>query len=117
MPSDDTPIRSLPNIGPIVAATLEGLGLRTRADLERQGSVGVFRAVCRQLGRAPPKRFYLYGIEAALLGLPVSSLPPRRRVALAREALELPPSAPARDIRPRRIIRSRGRHRSSPRSR
>jgi hypothetical protein len=107
-PASDPPVETLPNIGAAVARVLGEIGLTHRSHLEALGSVEVYRRVAAHLGRPPPRRFFLHGIEAALLGLPIRDLPPRRRVALARAALDLPGGGPAADVRPRRTIRSRG---------
>jgi hypothetical protein len=108
LPSPDPPVEALPNIGAAVARVLGELGLTHRSHLEALGSVEVYRRVAAHLGRAPPRRFFLHGIEAALLGLPIRDLPARRRVALARALLDLPAGGPAAEVRPRRTIRARG---------
>lgn len=76
----------LRNIGPKTAAWLEGVGIRTRSDLESTGSVGAFLAV-REQGQTVSLNL-LYALEGALLGEPWDGLPgplkERLKAAVAR---------------------------------
>jgi hypothetical protein len=105
-----TELEQLPNIGPAVARRLRSLGIEDRADLEAVGPVEVYRRLRRRRRGAPPSlRHYLFGLEAALLGLSVRDLPAHRRIALVRAALDLPDSGPVTTVRPRHVIRARRR--------
>jgi DNA transformation protein len=63
----------LQNLGPKSAAWLAEVGLHTRADLERVGAVGAYRAVRAARGSASLN--LLYALEAALLEVPWTELP------------------------------------------
>jgi len=63
----------IPNVGPAARRWLRELGVATRGDLERLGSVATFRAV-RANGRRASVNL-LYALEGALLGLRGELLP------------------------------------------
>ena len=65
--SSKRPIKSLLNLGPKSSAWLTDVGILTRADLERVGSVGAYRAVV-EAGHAASV-LLLYALEGALLDL------------------------------------------------
>jgi DNA transformation protein len=69
-----TPVRKLLNLGPKSAAWLEQVGIRTRADLERVGSVAAYRKV-RDAGLESSLNL-LWALEGALLDLRWDRLPP-----------------------------------------
>lgn len=76
----------LKNIGPKTRLWLEEIGIHTRADIESLGSVEVYR----RLKASRPREVSLnalYGLEAALLGISYTELPPDLRQQL-REAAE-----------------------------
>lgn len=64
----------LRNLGRVSRAQLGRVGIRTRAELERVGSVAAFRAVERESGRRASLNL-LYALEAALLDLRGNQLP------------------------------------------
>lgn len=66
-------LTSLKNLGPKSAAWLAGVGLKTRADLERVGSVGAYRRVRESRGEASLN--LLYALEGALLDVHWTALP------------------------------------------
>jgi len=68
------PLAKLPNIGPKSAAWLRAIGIRTRAELERVGSVRAYRRVAAAAGRAVPLDL-LYALEGALLDLQLERMP------------------------------------------
>jgi len=105
----DPPLEQLPNIGPIVAARLCTLGIRTRSELEVLGPVEAYRRLRSALGVAPSIRHYLFGLDAALLGVPVRDLPRSRRSQLVRAVLDLPDLGPTQPIRTRLLGSSRRR--------
>jgi DNA transformation protein and related proteins len=72
-----TGTEKLLNVGPKSAAWLRQVGVRTHADLESLGSVGVFMKVKRAGFR--PSLNLLYALEGALLGCHWQQLPPDRR--------------------------------------
>lgn len=61
------------NLGPVSRRWLADVGVKTRADLERRGSVAVYRAV-QEKGHAV-NALLLYALEGALLGLRFDRLP------------------------------------------
>lgn len=65
---------SLRNLGPQSARWLADVGLETRADLERVGSLGAYRKVCEHRGKSSLN--LLYALEAALLDVHWTELPP-----------------------------------------
>ena len=65
--------RKLRNIGPKSAAWLAAVGIRSRADLEKAGSIGAFRAV-RASGQSASLNL-LYALEGALLDVHWNELP------------------------------------------
>jgi len=107
---DDPPVSELPNIGPTVAARLRRIDIHRRSELATVGALEAYRRM-KRLDLGPSLRFDLFGLEAALLGIPLVDLSRRRRDALARAALDLPePSTPI-DARPRYFVPARARRR------
>jgi len=105
---DGDPVVSvLPNVGPTVAEKLRAIGIETRSDLDAVGPLSAYAQLCRREGARLPVRHYLFGLEAALLGLRVADLPRSRRVELMRTAFDLPASTPSFTVRPRNIVRAR----------
>ena len=74
-PAKPAPAKSekLLNIGPVSRRWLREIGVRTRADLQKLGSVAAFKAVEKR-GHAP-NVLLLYALEGALLGLRWNLLP------------------------------------------
>ncbi|MEO1228327.1 MAG: TfoX/Sxy family DNA transformation protein [Myxococcota bacterium] len=101
-------VTALPNIGARVGRALEAVGLGSEEDLRGVGALEAYRRLCAAANRTLPRRPYLYGLDAALSGIPLSDLPVRRRVLLSREALGLPAGGLVIDSRPQVVIRSRG---------
>ena len=66
-------LASLRNLGPQSAAWLAEVGLKTREDLERTGSVGAYLRVREARGKASLN--LLYALEAALLDVHWTELP------------------------------------------
>lgn len=79
-----TPVRKLENLGVAASRWLESVGIQTRADLERAGSVRAFEKV-RAAGFAPSLRF-LWALEGALLDRRWNRLPKTVREDLRRRA-------------------------------
>ena len=69
-----TPVRRLLNLGPKSASWLEQVGIRTRADLERIGSVAAYLEV-RDAGLESSLNL-LWALEGALLDVRWDRLPP-----------------------------------------
>jgi DNA transformation protein len=67
------PVEHLPNLGSKSSAWLRAVGIRTRADLERAGSVAAYRR-CLESG-VPATLNLLYALEGALLDLRWDRLP------------------------------------------
>jgi len=74
----------IPNVGPAARRWLREVGVATRGDLERKGSVATFRAV-RANGRRASVNL-LYALEGALLGLRGDLLPEVVRANLRERA-------------------------------
>jgi DNA transformation protein and related proteins len=80
---DAVPVRKLANLGPKTARWLEEVGIQTRADLERAGSVRVFKKL--RAGGFEPSLNVLWALEAALLGVRGDRLPAEVRERLRRQ--------------------------------
>jgi TfoX/Sxy family transcriptional regulator of competence genes len=78
------PVAKLENIGPKSAAWLRAVGITTRAELERAGSVGAYRRVV-EAGFEPSLQL-LYALEGALLELRADRLPEAVRENLRQRA-------------------------------
>lgn len=74
----------IPDVGPAARRWLREVGVATRGDLERRGSVATFRAVRANGRRASVK--LLYALEGALLGLRGDLLPEVVRANLRERA-------------------------------
>ncbi|MCY2961968.1 MAG: TfoX/Sxy family protein [Planctomycetota bacterium] len=74
----------IPNVGPAARRWMREVGVATRGDLERRGSVATFRAV-RANGRRASVNL-LYALEGALLGLRGDLLPEVVRANLRERA-------------------------------
>jgi DNA transformation protein and related proteins len=67
MPSANTLLKGLINIGPTIAARLEAVGIRTVGDLRRVGPAGVYNLVkANNPGKTIPVCYYLYSLQGAL---------------------------------------------------
>lgn len=78
------PVARLHNIGPKSAAWLRAVGIETRAELERAGSVGAYRKVLA--AGFEPTLNLLYALEGALLELRWDRLPEAVRENLRQRA-------------------------------
>lgn len=76
-------ISDLPNLGPKSEEWLAELGIESRAELERVGSVEVYRLL-RQRG-IPASLNLVYAIEAALLDIHWTKLPPEMKMELRKQ--------------------------------
>jgi DNA transformation protein len=82
--ADSIPVRKLLNVEPRIARWLEEVGIQTRADLERSGSVKVFKKL-RAAGFEPAFEL-LWALEGALLDVRGDRLAPEVRERLRRQA-------------------------------
>jgi len=80
----DTPISSLPGIGPVTQGRLEETGIRTLSDLRAIGSVEAYRRLKLMFPRHVSLNA-LYGLEAALRGCHWLDLPQDVKRTLQRE--------------------------------
>lgn len=71
----DTPVNELKNLGPVSRNWLSAVGIWTRSDLERIGSIEVFLRVRETTEGAKPSLNLLYAMEAALRGIHWTQLP------------------------------------------
>ncbi len=71
----DTPVDELKNLGPVSRQWLSAVGISTRSDLERLGSIEAFLRVRETVEGAKPSLNLLYAMEAALRGLHWTKLP------------------------------------------
>jgi DNA transformation protein len=68
----------LRNIGPTIRKRLNEIGIFTRADLQRMGSVKAYRRICENHpNQTIPVCYYLYSLEGALLGAHWNEIPNR----------------------------------------
>lgn len=89
LPTSRTPIAKLENLGPKSAAWLAAVGVKTRADLQRVGSVRAFERV-REAGLNSSLNL-LWALEACLLGMPWQRLSDEQKRELrARAGLPAP---------------------------
>ena len=84
--TSDIPIEYLRNLGPTSAAWLEELGIDSKADLQRFGSVVAYRLVRQRRGRCSLN--LLWALEGALTGTDWRELPVDTKERLRREAEE-----------------------------
>jgi DNA transformation protein len=81
------PIRELANLGPKTEEWLAGIGILTRADIERVGSVEIYR-VLRSRG-VPVSLNLVYALEAMLIGVHWTKLPASLKIELKTAIREL----------------------------
>lgn len=81
------PVRRLRNLGPTSSAWLQEAGIHTRADLEREGSLGAYARML-EAGVAPNLNL-LYALEAALMEIHISHLPAVVKSSLRERSLVL----------------------------
>lgn len=67
----------LPGIGRMLADKLESAGIASPAELERIGAVEAWRRIYHSDASFPPK--WVYSFEAAIKGVPVNSIDPKRK--------------------------------------
>ncbi|MCE1190767.1 MAG: TfoX/Sxy family protein [Acidovorax sp.] len=77
---DESPLRSLPNLGPASERMLHAAGIRTPGDLRALGAVPAFLAV-RRAGRKPSLNL-LWALEGALSGRDWKAVAQHERTAL-----------------------------------
>ncbi len=83
-PSD---LIGLRNLGPTIIRRLAEVGVRSKADLQRLGAVGVYRRIrAASGGRTVPACYYLYSIQGALMDLHWDDLPDDLKTELRKEA-------------------------------
>lgn len=80
-------LSGLRNIGPTVRNRLNEIGVHTRADLERLGSVEAYKRICANYpNKTIPVCYYLYSLEGALMDTHWDALPMTIRDALYAQA-------------------------------
>ncbi|SET15252.1 DNA transformation protein [Nitrosomonas marina] len=85
MPISD--LENLRNIGKVVANRLRGVGIYTRADLEKRGAAATYLAIRdANPGAILPRCYYLYSLEGALRDVHWDALPEEVKRALSIEA-------------------------------
>ncbi|HNU06536.1 MAG TPA: TfoX/Sxy family protein [Pyrinomonadaceae bacterium] len=82
-----TPISELANLGPKSEAWLNEIGIFSKADIERVGSVGIYRLL-RARG-LPASLNLVYAIEAMLIGEHWTRLPANQKAELRATIREL----------------------------
>jgi len=93
MKNDNPTVDQLPNLGPAGANLLRAVGVHTRRDLQRLGSIAAYRLL-RQHGHRAGLRL-VYAIEGALRGMEWNRLPAGLKADLkARAADALKPRCP-----------------------
>jgi DNA transformation protein and related proteins len=71
----DTPVEELKNLGPVSRQWLATVGIHTRNDLERVGSIEAFLRIRDTQEGIKPSLNLLYAMEAALRDLHWTQLP------------------------------------------
>lgn len=81
------PVTELKNLGPRSVEWLASIGVETRSDLERIGSVAIYARL--KADGLPVSLNLLYAIEAALLNIDWRELPGETKAQLKYETLRL----------------------------
>ncbi len=81
------PLAKLKNLGPRSVEWLESIGIRTRDDLEKIGSIEIHRRL--KAAGIPASLNLVYAIEASLLDLDWRELPAELKAQLRYETLRL----------------------------
>lgn len=81
-----TPVTSLPNIGTTLGRRLALIGIATRDDLAKTGSVRAYQLLCDREQRRLPVCYNLYSMEAALRGHDWRLLGPNDKARLKQAA-------------------------------
>jgi DNA transformation protein len=69
-------LAQLRNIGPTIRKRLNEIGVYTRGDLQRMGSVKAYRRICENYpNQTIPVCYYLYSLEGALMDAHWDELP------------------------------------------
>ena len=87
-PSDDSDLKSLPNIGQEAAGLLQTVGICTPDDLRHAGSVAAAIRIAEIRPTDPPCRSMLCGLEGAIRGVRWHSIPEADRDRLWQEYKE-----------------------------
>ena len=71
-------LRQLRNIGPTICKRLNEIGVYTRKDLQRMGSVRAYQRICENYPNLTiPVCYYLYSLEGALMDAHWDDIPRR----------------------------------------
>lgn len=81
------PIRDLENLGPKTEERLAAIGVFTKADIERIGSVGIYRLL-RSNG-IPASLNLVYALEAMLIGVHWTKIPASLKIELKNAVRDL----------------------------
>lgn len=69
-------LAQLRNIGPTIRKRLNEIGIYTRADLQRMGSVKAYKRICQNYpNQTIPVCYYLYSLQGALMDTHWDELP------------------------------------------
>ncbi|MBX3303337.1 MAG: TfoX/Sxy family DNA transformation protein [Nitrospira sp.] len=87
MPTSNTLLHGLTNIGPAIAARLEAVGIKTVGDLRRIGGpAAAYNLVkANNPGKTIPVCYYLYSLQGALDGIHWDALPEKTKKKLLHE--------------------------------
>lgn len=87
MPTSNTLLNGLTNIGSTIAARLEAVGIKTVGDLRRIGGpAAAYNLVkANNPGKTIPICYYLYSLQGALDGIHWDALPEKTKKKLLRE--------------------------------
>ena len=89
---DARPVDALVSLGPVCRRWLEGIGVRTVADLRAMGAVEAFGRVRAREGPHAATRNLLYGLHAALAGVHWMTVDEATKVRLCEAAGIAPPA-------------------------
>ena len=71
----DTPVEEVRNLGPVSGRWLSAVGIRTRRNLERVGSIEAYLLVRQSLKERKPSLNLLFAMEAALCDIHWTDFP------------------------------------------
>lgn len=79
-------IKGMKNIGGTIARKLDTVGVKTLEDIEKVGPVNIYKKLVRKYpDQTLPKCYYLYSLQAAIMGIDWRELPKEIKRELLKE--------------------------------
>ena len=79
-------IKGMENIGGKIAGKLDAIGVKTLEDIEKIGPVNIYKKLVRKYpDQTLPKCYYLYSLQAAIMGIDWRELPKEIKRELLKE--------------------------------